>query len=180
MSKTKQLVFSAVFLLLGLLIPQLFHFFPIGNVGSILLPMHIPVLLCGFFIGPWWGILVGGLTPAFSNLVTGMPPVHIMPFMVIELAVYGLVAGLSYRLLKIRNQFVKIYLSLVIAMIAGRGIYAISLLVGSKLLHLEVMGPIAALNATVQGIPGILIQLVLIPPIVYQSRKSGLFHGNQN
>ena len=169
MTKTKQIVYSAVFLILGVVIPQAFHFIPIGNTGSVLLPMHISVLLCGFFMGPWWGVLVGGITPALSSLLTGMPPLQRLPFMVIE----------CYRNLKLKNSIVRIYLSLVIAMIAGRGVYALCLLVATKLLHLQMMGPIAAVNATIQGIPGILIQLVLIPPIVYQGRKSGLFHGSE-
>lgn len=179
MTKTKQIVYSAVFLILGVVIPQAFHFIPIGNTGSVLLPMHISVLLCGFFMGPWWGVLVGGITPALSSLLTGMPPMQRLPFMVIELAIYGLIAGLCYRNLKLKNSIVRIYLSLVIAMIAGRGVYALCLLVATKLLHLQMMGPIAAVNATIQGIPGILIQLVLIPPIVYQGRKSGLFYGSE-
>lgn len=179
MTKTKQLVYSAVFLILGVIIPQAFHFIPIGNTGSVLLPMHISVLLCGFFMGPWWGIIVGGVTPAISSLLTGMPPMQRLPFMVIELAVYGLIAGLSYRILKIGKPLVRIYFSLVIAMVAGRGVYAISLFVATKLLHLEMLGPIAAINATIQGIPGILIQLILIPPIVYQGRKSGLFYESE-
>jgi len=179
LTKTKQLVYSAVFLILGVIIPQAFHFIPIGNTGSILLPMHISVLLCGFFMGPWWGIIVGGLTPALSSLLTGMPPMQRLPFMVLELAVYGFVAGLCYRNLRIKKPLIRIYLSLVTSMIAGRAVYALSLFVATKLLHLQMLGPIAAVNATIQGIPGILIQLVLIPPIVYQGRKSGLFYGSE-
>ena len=178
MTNTKKIVFSAIFLILGLVIPQAFHYLPIANTGSILLPMHIPVLLCGFLLGPLYGALVGILTPAFSFLITGMPPIQIMPFMVIELFAYGLVAGIMFSILKKANKMVRIYISLIVAMILGRMVYAMSLFFATNLLGLSKIGPIAAINGFVKGVPGIIIQLVIIPPLVYQVRKSRLFDNN--
>ena len=86
--------------------------------------MHIPVLLAGFLVGPVSGIVVGLLAPLLSHLLTGMPPTYAVPLMSLELPIYGLIAGLAYRRLKMN-----IYVSLVIAMIFGRIMFGMGLLV---------------------------------------------------
>ena len=73
-------------------LPIAFHSIP--NAGSIFLPMHIPVLLCGLLCGPLYGLLCGILAPLISSFAPGMPPMAILPGMTAELAVYGLISGL--------------------------------------------------------------------------------------
>lgn len=92
-NQVKQLTLSAFFLALGLVLPFAFHSFG-PQAGTVFLPMHIPVLLCGFVCGPAYGALVGMLTPLLSSALTGMPP--LMPTgiaMCVELSTYGFLSG---------------------------------------------------------------------------------------
>ena len=91
MSNVKKLVIAALCVAIGVALPQAFHAIP--QAGQIFLPMHLPVLLCGLLCGPLYGLLCGAVTPALSSLITGMPGAAVLPSMICELAVYGLVAG---------------------------------------------------------------------------------------
>ena len=94
-STTKKLVSCALCIAIGVLLPMAFHVIP--NAGSIFLPMHIPVLICGLFCGTPYGLACGIITPFLSSMTTGMPPAMILPQMMIELAIYGLVTGLILK-----------------------------------------------------------------------------------
>ena len=170
MNKTKQLVFASLCVALGLALPQAFHAIP--NAGSILLPMHIPVLLCGFLCGPWYGLLVGALTPLLSFMITGMPPAVILPGMACELAVYGLAAGLLIRLIKTNSKPANIYISLLAAMIAGR--LAAGLLNGLIFRAGAYSLQMWVAASFVTSLPGIAAQLVLIPLLVLTLEKAKL------
>ena len=117
-STTKKLVSCALCIAIGVLLPMAFHVIP--NGGSVFLPMHIPVLICGLFCGWPYGLACGILTPFISSVTTGMPPAMILPQMMVELAVYGLVAGLCTQYISMKNEMTKLYMSLIIAMLAGR------------------------------------------------------------
>lgn len=162
-SKTKRLVLSAMFLALGILLPLLVgHLFP---MGWILLPMHVPVLLCGFICGGPWGLLVGVVTPLLSSVITGMPGLYPSAVaMAFELAAYGLLAGLFYKLFPRNIGF--IFVSLILAMIGGRIVWSLVSLVlygiaGTAFTWGDIFG-----GAVVMVFPGIIIQLVLIPAIM--------------
>ena len=120
---------TALFLALAILLPIAFHQFGLG--GRIFLPMHIPVLLAGFIIGPVSGVIVGLLSPLTSFLSTGMPPAYAVPLMSIELPLYGLVAGLAYQRLRLN-----VYIALVVALIVGRLGFALGLLILGLFLQL--------------------------------------------
>lgn len=133
------------------------------------LPMHLPVLVCGMAMGPAYGILVGLIAPVLSHLMTGMPPTYAVPLMALELPMYALVGGLAYKKLKLN-----IYVSLIAAMIVGRLAFAAGLAVLGLFMALP-YGPvqfIAAGGALLTGWPGILIQLIVIPPIVAAIRRT--------
>lgn len=178
MNRTKKLIYAALFIALGLVIPQAFHFTGVANAGVVFLPMHIPVIIAGFVLGPMWGMIVGAMTPFLSGILLAMPPMARMPFMMIELAVYALVAGVLYQKLELKRKKFGIYITLIVSMLAGRVVYAICLWLATDLLGLSKIGPIAAVDAIIKGIPGIIIQLVLIPIIVYQLKK-GAFLKNE-
>jgi len=165
----KQISYTALFLALAIVIPIAFHQF--GLAGRIFLPMHIPVLICGFAIGPVSGIIIGLLAPFLSHLLTGMPPTYAVPLMSMELPMYGLVAGITYKKLKLN-----IYLSLIIAMIVGRLMFALGLIVLGRFIELPygALEFIAAGGAMITGLPGIIIQIIIIPPIVAAIKRSGL------
>ena len=133
--------------------------------------MHLPVLLAGFLSGPASGIVVGLLAPGLSHLLTGMPPSYAVAPMTMELAMYGLVAGITYQRLHLN-----IYLSLIIAMILGRVLFGVGLFVLGMLVHLPYTASayFSGGLALVTGLPGIALQLVLIPIIVAAiNRKRG-------
>jgi riboflavin transporter FmnP len=163
----KQIAYTALFLALTIVMPIAFHQF--GLAGRIFLPMHIPVLICGFAIGPLAGVIIGLLAPFLSHLLTGMPPSYAVPLMTMELPMYGLVAGIVYQRLKIN-----IYISLIIAMIVGRLMFALGLIILGRFIELP-YGPLeflAAGGAMVTGLPGIMIQIGIVPPIVAALKRS--------
>ncbi len=173
-SSTKRLTTAALMLAFGIVLPQLFHLTGIPQAGEVFLPMHIPVLLAGFVIGGDYGFFIGMLTPLISHFITGMPATPRLPFMIGELAVYGLVSGLLYHNAGLKNKKLGGLITLVASMLAGRLFYAVMLFVAANLLNIKCGGAIAALTATVKGIYGIGLQLLVIPPIIYAAKKGGL------
>ncbi len=152
---------TALYLALAVLLPIGFHAF--GMAGRILLPMHIPVLLAGFIIGPYCGVLVGLLAPGLSHLLTGMPPTYAVPLMSLELPMYGLVAGVAYNRLRLN-----IYIALVAAMLVGRlmfgaGLFALGIFMD---LPYSAAAFFSTGGALWTGLPGIIVQIIIIPPIV--------------
>ncbi len=151
----------ALFLALGIVLPYITsHAF--GIPGTIILPMHIPVILVGLIYGPFFGGFFGLVLPCISTLISGMPSPIFLPIMLVELCVYGIMSGLLYKKLKLN-----IYVSLIITMIMGRLIYAGFLFLLTGLFGLEQFASIAsAWSATIVGLPGIILQIALIPVII--------------
>ncbi len=171
MNKTKQIVLAALFIAIGVALPQAFHAIP--NAGSIFLPMHIPVLIAGFALGPLFGALCGVLTPILSHLLFGMPPAMMLAQMVCELACYGLLTGLLNRAFKAGSNIGKIYVVLILSMIGGRIIYGLLnyfiFKAGAYSLQMWLS------SAFITALPGIAIQLLLIPVLVSRLKKAKLF-----
>lgn len=159
-SPVKRLTLAAVCTALCVVLPMAFHGIP--NGGSIFLPMHIPVLLCGLVCGWPYGAVCGLLGPLLSCLVTSMPPLAYLPSMMAECCVYGAVCGLMMKFVRTGHTNIDLYASLVTAMLLGR--------VVSGLYKSAVSGtpPFAWVTTSlVTGIPGIVLQLVLMPLLVY-------------
>lgn len=171
-NRTEKLVIAGVFLALGVILPQLFHVFPVANTGGVLLPMHIPVILCGMVAGPVQGLIVGAVSPLISWLLTGMPNVVRLPFMICEVMVYGLTSGLVYKHLLGINKVARIYISLVAAMVCGRISYLFTLIIAISMLKIKDMSLMAVIDATVLGIPGIIIQLLVIPVMIMATDRA--------
>jgi len=166
-----KLTYAGVCLALCLVLPFLTGQIP--QIGSKLLPMHIPVLLCGFLCGPMWGLAVGALAPLLRSLLFGMPPLFpTATAMAFELAAYGLLSGLFYRILPKKTPY--LYVSLIVAMIGGRLVWGLvmAILMGAtgKGFTLTAFWTGAFANAW----PGIVLQLVLIPPVVAALKKAKL------
>lgn len=170
MNKTKQLVLTALFVAIGVALPQAFHAIP--NAGSIFLPMHIPVLISGYALGPLFGLICGILTPLLSHLIFQMPPAPVLPGMLCELAVYGLITGLLNKVIKIENRLLRNYVVLIGAMLCGRITYGILNSLVFRAGQYSMQAWISA--AFVTAIPGIIIQLVLIPILVDRLQKANL------
>ncbi len=154
---------------LGLVLP--FFTMQIPEIGSMLLPMHIPVLICGFVCGWQYGMLVGIIVPMLRSIIWGMPPMMTALAMAFELATYGAVAGMLYHFLK--GKKLAIYISLIGAMIAGRLVWGVVSYAIYQMLGNVFTWEIFAAGAVLNAIPGIILQLVAIPPIITAFRKSG-------
>ncbi|MGI6248951.1 MAG: ECF transporter S component [Acutalibacteraceae bacterium] len=168
--KTLKMAITALCIAVGVVLPIIFHSLPDG--GRIFLPMHIPVLVCGLVCGMQYGLECGLLTPLLSFLLTGMPPAAILPSMMCELAVYGLVAGALYTLIKTNIRPLDIYLSLIGAMLSGRVVYG---LLSALVFKVEGYSLKVWMTAMfVRAWPGIAIQLVLIPILILALQKARL------
>lgn len=169
------MVLAAMFLALAFVMPFLTGQIP--EIGSMLCPMHIPVLLCGFICGWPWGLAVGFIAPLLRSLVLGMPPMFPVAIcMAFELAAYGVMAGLFYMWLPKKKGF--IYASLLSAMIIGRLVWGISMLV-----CMGVKGGSFGISAfwagaVVEALPGIAVQIVVIPVIVMVAERAMQYDKN--
>jgi len=194
-----KLTVGGMMLALSIIIPYFFHLAGGPTTGRVFLPMHIPVLLGGVILGPIVGAIVGALSPFIGSLITGMPPAPIMPFMVMELAVYGGVSGLMYHTLgfykplaplslllqKMTNKSISVWvkrleaivITLIAAMLFGRLVYAGSLYVLAKLFEIKGANAASVVAAVSTGFVGIVIQLIVIPPIVLALHKGGIIDG---
>ena len=168
----QQLVLSALFLALALVLP--FFTGQIPEIGAMLCPMHIPVLLCGFICSWKWGFAVGLIAPVFRSLAMGgMPPMFPTAVcMSFELAFYGLIAGLMYKVLPKKAQYV--YVSLITAMIAGRIVWGIAMFACMGLSGGAFGFAAFMAGAVTNALPGIAVQIVLIPIIVIMLQKTKL------
>ena len=164
---TKKLAYAALFLALCLVLPMLTGQIP--QIGSMLLPMHIPVLLCGLV----YGAAVGFVAPLLRSVLFGMPPMYPVAIaMAFELLTYGLVIGLVYRRMAQKGA-AGVYAALLTAMAAGRLVWGVAEVVllglGGKAFTAQAFLAGALLNA----VPGIIVQLVLIPAVMAALQKAG-------
>ena len=156
---TMNLTGTALCMALGLVLPVLFHLF---GAGSVFLPMHIPVLLCGLLFGWQWGAVCGFFVPLISSLLTGMPPIFpTAPAMMLELCAYGILTGVFYR--KLRWN---IYPALICSMLGGRVVSGIANAIFYGMADKSYGFAAFLSGAFVQAVPGILIQIVVIPILI--------------
>ncbi|MDR2531656.1 MAG: ECF transporter S component [Oscillospiraceae bacterium] len=160
-------------------LPQVFHYLGVISgfgpmPGETFLPMHIPVFVAAFLAGPVVGLLAGAVSPLVSYGFTmmafdgaPMPVLTLLPFMMIELAGYGLFAGLLHK------AKTPVFLNLVIAQLAGRLLRACAVLTAVFILGIN--NPPASvqtiLTTVTVGLPGILLQWALIPLIIYRTKE---------
>ena len=168
-----RILYSAMFLALGLLLPFLTAQIP--QFGASLLPMHLPVILCGFVCGPMWGMAVGATTPLLRSMIFGMPA--LMPnavAMAFELAVYAFVAGLLFK--KLSKNIFMYYIALITAMVCGRLVWGavMFILIFVGLADGAISLSLIWTSTVLQSVPGIILQLVMIPLIVNVLRKNRL------
>jgi riboflavin transporter FmnP len=160
----KQISLSALFVSLGIIFPFLFHQF--GLAGRIFSPMHLPVFLAGILMGPLSGTIVGILSPILSFFLTGMPPPYAVPLMALELPTYGVTIGFFYRYVKI-----PLIISLLFSMIAGRAAFAMGIFIIGVFIKLPVSFSSFLEASFITGLPGILLQLILIPVLSLRLKR---------
>lgn len=158
---------TAIFLALALALPAGLQLAD-SDIDTVFLPMQIPVLLAGFLAGPLCGLIVGLLAPGLALLVPGVPLAYPASLMALELSLYGFIAGLAYCRLKMN-----IYVALMAAMIVGRGLFTIGLAVSGlyQELPMTVARYFSSEGPLVSGMPGIVLQIFLVPFVVAAIRR---------
>ena len=150
-----------------MVLPIAFHSIPDG--GSIFLPMHIPVLICGMLCGWPYGLVCGLMGPLLSSAITSMPPAAMLPAMMVECGTYGMVSGLMLKVVRTGKTYGDLYIALVTAMVAGRVLSGIA----KALIFMPGISMTAWVTASfVTALPGIAIQLVFLPGVVCTLMKA--------
>lgn len=171
MSSVKKITLCGVCIALCAVLPPAFH---MVGLGSVLSPMHIPVLLCGLLCGWAYGGFCGLAGPLVAHLINGAPPAAMLVSMVPELLVYGVICGLLMKLVRTGNLYADLYCALVPAMLLGRvagGAARALFMMGSGEGYTLAMWAGAYL---VQAVPGIILHLILVPALVVTLMKAGL------
>ena len=170
-TSSKRITLCAVCIALCYVLPIAFH--SVG-LGSILSPMHIPVLLCGIVCGGGYGLICGLIGPLLSHLLSGMPGAMMLPRMIPELCVYGLIAGLAMKYIRTGRFTADVYTSLVTAMIAGRIVGGIATAIFFTLTSGVYSIALWATSYFVESVPGIVAHLVIVPVLVFTLKKARL------
>lgn len=166
-SSIKNMTLTAVCIALCVVLPIAFHSIP--DAGSVFLPMHIPVLICGMICGWPYGFICGLMGPLVSSFLTGMPPIAILPAMMLECGTYGMVSGIMLKLVHTKRTYGDLYIALVVAMLAGRVLSGIA----KALIFMPGMSLTAWVTASfITALPGILIQLIFLPSVVMTLMKA--------
>lgn len=171
-AEIKKLVLASLLVAVGFVLP--FFTGQIPQVGNLLLPMHIPVFLCGLICGWKYGLGVGAVLPLLRSVVLGMPPMFPNAVaMAAELAAYGAVAGYLYGRAK-KQSVSAVYVSMLSAMLIGRVVWGIVEFVLLGLDGSAFSWQMFAAGAFVNAVPGIIIQLILVPMIMAMLDRTGL------
>lgn len=165
-----QSIALAVATVSAVLLPQLLHqigaFSGLGTkLGEVFLPMHLPIILMGLLAGPIPAATAGLISPLISFALSGMPSAAMLPFMMTELFIYGLAAGL------LRNVKLPSVLKVLIAQIAGRVVRAVAILAAVNIFDAQGIKTAAILTSISVGLIGIILQLVIIPLVDYRLRN---------
>ena len=171
MSSVKRITLCALFIAFCYVLPIAFH--SVG-MGSIFAPMHIPVLLCGLICGSGYGILCGVIGPILSHLLSSMPALPMLVRMVPELCVYGLVGGITMKYIRTGRAAADVYISLAITMIAGRIVGGIATAIFYSVTSGVYSIALWATSYFVEGLPGIVTHLILVPVLVLTLQKARL------
>ena len=174
-STTHKITLSAMFFSLCIVLPFLTGQIP--SIGSMLLPMHLPVLLCSYICGWEYGAVVGFFAPIIRSLIFSMPPLFPDAVsMAFELGTYGFVSGFLYNVFMNKNKtnILFIFLTLIIAMLSGRivwGIirYLLALIDGSYPFNISIF----LSGAFITAWPGIVLQLILVPTLIITLEPEG-------
>ena len=172
MNHSKQIVTAGMLIALGLVLPIAFHTFALG--GPTFLPMHLPVLLGGFLLSPFYALFVGAVTPFLSSVMTGMPiffPGAIQ--MIFELAAYGFLISYLYN-----QRKMGIYPVLITGMAGGRVIAGfVNYILLTQFMAKAFTVKIYLMAAFVTALPGIVIQIITIPFLVNALVKTHFMTG---
>ena len=165
-ARIRRMCLGAMFLAMGWILPFLTG--QIHSIGNMLCPMHLPVMLSGFILGPMYGLLIGAITPLTRTMFFGMPVLY--PFsicMSLELATYGLLCGSLYKIFNKKcGSIVSTYVSLCFSIIGGRIIWGISRFLCGLVSKNLFTWTLFINGGFISAWPGIIIQFILIPLLI--------------
>lgn len=167
---TKRLVLTSLFVALAIVIPQALHLIGGPGLGAMLLPMHVPIFIGAMLLGPSSGIIIAVIA-VVVGVFLGMPPLPIASYMIFELTVYALVSGYMYK-----NKEINVMLSFVVAKIAGMVVALFVVYIMLNLLEIQSPMLTGSLSMFAIGVPGIIIQAILIPSIVLIIKRSNVIN----
>ncbi|MEF9840510.1 MAG: ECF transporter S component [Lachnospiraceae bacterium] len=170
MNRVKKLVLSGILLAVALILPLFTGQIP--QIGKMLSPMHIPILICGFACGWPYGLVIGAIAPILRFFIFGMPPLFPVGIaMMFELAAYGLCAGLFYK--NLTKKTINIYISLLASMLIGRIVWGTAMFVIAGIAHIEFNFHMFLAGAFINAVPGIIAHIIIIPIIIIALKKAG-------
>lgn len=155
--ETKKITMSALFIAIGVILPQFFHICG-PNAGKMFLPMFIPIFLAALMLPLSYAVIISVVIPIISFFIMGMPPIPMLYFMIIELIVYATVANLL-------SNRINIYINIVLSLVISRVVYISSILFAANSLNMNLMfsSKPAIIAGVITSIPGLILQIVLIP-----------------
>ncbi|MDE7094229.1 MAG: ECF transporter S component [Oscillospiraceae bacterium] len=169
LSVKTQTIGAFIALVTAVALPQMVHMIGVASgmgtsLGEIFLPMHLPIILIGLLVGPYAAGTAGLLSPLISSALTDMPSGTMLPFMMIELCIYGICAGM------LKNVKIPVIIKVLMAQIAGRVVRAAAIAVGFYVFDTAV-NPTVVLTSIKAGLFGIILQLIIIPLAVYRMKE---------
>lgn len=166
--KTRKLVLTSLFVSLAVIVPQSLHLIGGPGLGAILLPMHIPIFIGAMLLGPVSGVIIA-IIAVITGVLLGMPPILIASYMIFELSIYALISGYLYKV-KNQNVFVSYFIAKILGMVTALFVIYIML----NLLNVSSPMLTGSISMFVVGLPGIVIQLIIIPLILHLIQRSDL------
>jgi hypothetical protein len=171
---SQKMMVTGIAVIASLFLPQIVHLLGVlsstGNqIALLLLPMHFAVILCGLLCGPIAGLAAGVLSTVLNHLLFQMPALDMLPFMLIEVAAYGFFSGLFFR-----KKFPSVFMVL-FAQIAGRVTKAAAIAIAFYAFSFQAFPVLSVWTATVMGLTGIILQLIILPLLSDKIKSSKLF-----
>ena len=125
--QTQTLVFGAILTALVIVLQLLGSFIRFGmfSISLVLVPIIIGAAMCGTKIGTWLGfmfgvaVLVSGDAASFLAIDVAGTIITVL----LKGALCGLAAGLTYNLLKNRNQYLAVMASAVVCPVVNTGVF---------------------------------------------------------
>ena len=156
---------------MAVILPQIVHL-AVGAEGGVkLLPMYLPVIIGGCLLGRTWGLALGMLSPLASFLITTamgspMPLAARLPFMMAELAMFAIIAGLFSE--KMSDNWLWSVPAVILSQISGRALFVALIVFTEKN---TVFNTNMILSQIKMGIPGIIAQIIIVPVFVLVVNK---------
>lgn len=168
-TQTLKVVYSAFFLCLAMILP--FFTGQIKILGKMLNLMHVAIFLCGMICGGYYGGIVGFIAPLLRSIIFGMPNLYPNAVaMAFELGAYGLVSGLTYKMLyKVKGAK---FISLIVSMLVGRMVWGITSLILWSFIGKFFTFALFIKGAFIDSVVGIVLQLILVPSIIFVLEKA--------